>query len=147
MKELVMTTSYETDVVAWANEQAALLRSGNLSAIDALNIAEEIESVGRSERNELKSRMVILLAHLLKWQFQSDHPGHSWEVTIKLQRSDIRGLLGDSPSLKHLFDDEKFLKNIWFHAAMMAGEQTKLDLPRSWIWPLDLVLDDNFWPD
>ena len=140
-----MGTLYETDFVAWAQEQAALLRNGNLSAIDALNIAEEIESVGRSERNELKSRMIVLLSHLLKWQFQVDHRGRSWEQTIKLQRSDIWALLRGSPSLKHLFEDEKFLENLWLHAAVQAGDQIKLDLPRSWIWPLDLVLDDNFW--
>jgi hypothetical protein len=142
-----MSTAYETDVVAWAKEQAALLRSGNLSAIDALNIAEEIESVARSERSELKSRIIVLLAHLLKWQFQPDHRGHSWEVTIKLQRNDIKSLLDDSPSLKHLFEDEKFLNNVWLHAAVQAGDQIKLDLPRSWIWPLELVLDDDFWPE
>jgi Domain of unknown function DUF29 len=147
MKEHVMTTSYETDVVAWANEQAALLRSGNLSAIDALNIAEEIESVGRSERNELESRMAVLLAHLLKWQFQPERRGHSWEATIKIQRLHLAKLLRNSLSLKHNFEDEKFLRTLWLHAAVLAGDQTLLDMPRTWIWPLDLVLDDNFWPD
>jgi hypothetical protein len=147
MKEHVMTTSYETDVVAWANEQAALLRSGKLSAIDALNIAEEIESVGRSERNELESRMAVLLAHLLKWQFQPERRGHSWEATIKIQRLHLTELLRDSPSLKHSFENEKFLRTMWLHATVLAGDQTQLDMRRTWIWPLDLVLDDDFWPD
>jgi hypothetical protein len=147
MKEHVMSTAYETDVVAWANEQAALLRSGNLTAIDALNIADEIESVGRSERNELESRMAVLLAHLLKWQFQPERRGHSWEATIKLQRIQLAKLLHDSPSLKHAFENEKFLRTIWLHATVIAGDQTQLDMPRTWIWPLDLVLGDDFWPD
>jgi hypothetical protein len=142
-----MGTLFETDFVAWAKEQAALLRSGKLTAIDALNIAEEIESMGRSERNELQSRLAVLLAHLLKWQFQPERRGHSWEATIKLQRSKVQNLLRNSPSLKHAFNDEDFLRTLWLHATVIAGEQTMLDMPETWIWPLDVVLDDDFWPE
>lgn len=60
-----MGTPYEIDIIAWANEQAALLRAGKLSDIDIAQIAEEIEDVGKSERRELASRMAVLLAHLL----------------------------------------------------------------------------------
>ena len=63
-----MNTRYEADVVAWAQEQAALLRAGRFSEIDIANIAEEIEDVGKSEKRELASRMAVLLAHLLKWK-------------------------------------------------------------------------------
>jgi len=66
-----MDTKYQTDIIAWANEQAALLRAGNLSALDIEHIAEEIEDVGKSEQRELANRMSVLLAYLLKWQF---HP-------------------------------------------------------------------------
>ena len=142
-----MGTSYKTDLVAWANEQAALLRSGNLSAIDALNIAEEIESVGSSERRELRNRMARLIAHLLKWRFQPDHQSNSWRATIRNQRDEIADVLSDSPSLKHLFDDELFLKSVWRKAVSIAHDETHLDFPSSWLWPVDLVLDEEFWPD
>lgn len=142
-----MGTLYETDFVAWAKEQAALLRSGNLTDIDALNIAEEIASIGRRERNEMQSRIAVLLAHLLKWQCQPERRGPSLEAIIKLQRCFIRTLLRDSPSLKSAFYDENFLKSIWLHATVIAGEQTMLDMPKTWIWPLDVVLDDSFWPE
>jgi hypothetical protein len=66
-----MGTLYEKDVVAWASEQAALLRAGQFSAIDVEHIAQEIEDVGKSEKRELASRMAVLLAHLLKWQGSS----------------------------------------------------------------------------
>jgi hypothetical protein len=59
---------YDADFYAWIVEQARLLRAGELSAIDAANIAEEIESVGRSDRRELHSRLVMLIMHLLKWR-------------------------------------------------------------------------------
>ena len=68
---------YDTDVVAWANEQAQLLRSGRLDQLDIEHIAEEIEDVGKSEQRELASRMSILLAHLLKWQFRPKRRGAS----------------------------------------------------------------------
>ncbi|MDR0781146.1 MAG: DUF29 domain-containing protein [Pseudomonadales bacterium] len=70
-------TSYDKDVVAWAAEQAALLRAGKFSALDVEHLAEEIEDVGKSEQRELSNRMAVLLAHLLKWQYQSARRGAS----------------------------------------------------------------------
>jgi len=74
---------YEDDFYAWTVEQARLLRSGELSAIDAANVAEEIESMGRSDRRAIESRLAVLLTHLLKWQMQ---PGH-----------EVDELVGDNP--------------------------------------------------
>ena len=77
-----MASLYEADFYAWANQQASLLRAGKLSAADIQNIAEEIESMGKSEKRELVSRLTILLLHLLKWQFQPGLRGDSWRYTI-----------------------------------------------------------------
>lgn len=71
------TTRYETDIVAWANEQAQLVRAGQFELLDLEHIAEEIEDVGKSEQRELASRMTLLIAHLLKWQFQPERRGRS----------------------------------------------------------------------
>ena len=60
---------YDRDFYAWANEQAGLLRAGRIAEADIENIAEEIETMGRSERRELINRLTVLLLHLLKWQF------------------------------------------------------------------------------
>jgi hypothetical protein len=76
------------------------LRAGELSAIDAANIAEEIESMGRSDRRELKSRLVVLLMHLLKWRHQPGSRSRSWSAAIDEQRLQIEGILGESPSLR-----------------------------------------------
>jgi hypothetical protein len=91
---------YEEDFYLWTVEQARLLRLGELSAIDAANIAEEIESMGRSDRRELKSRLIVLLAHLLKWLHQPEARSRSWSSTIREQRQQIELVLDDSPSLR-----------------------------------------------
>ena len=66
---------YDSDIIAWASEQARLLRTGQFDRLDIEHIAEEIEDVGKSEQRELENRMANLLAHLLKWQLilPSDH--------------------------------------------------------------------------
>jgi len=95
-----MSDLYDRDFYAWANEQAGLLRSGNLSSADIANIAEEIESLGRSEKRELVSRLTVLLQHLLKWQFQPGRRSRSWELSITNSRDDLIDHLGENPSLK-----------------------------------------------
>jgi Domain of unknown function DUF29 len=94
------SVKYEEDFYAWTVEQSRLLRSGELSAIDVANIAEEIESMGRSDRRELKSRLVVLLMHLSKWRHQPGGRSRSWSATIEEQRLQIEGILGESPSLR-----------------------------------------------
>jgi hypothetical protein len=91
---------YEEDSYGWTVEQSRLLRSGELSVIDVANIAEEIESMGRGDRRELKSRLVVLIMHLLKWRHQPGGRSRSWSATIDEQRLQIEGILGESPSLR-----------------------------------------------
>lgn len=71
------TATYDTDFVAWTHQQAALLRQGRLGSLDIQNIAEEIEEIGKGVRREFLSRTVILIMHLLKWQFQPDYRGEA----------------------------------------------------------------------
>lgn len=67
-----MNTSYKTDVVAWANEQASLLRASRFDKLELSHIAEEIKDVGKREQREWGRRMAVLLAHILKWKFQPE---------------------------------------------------------------------------
>ena len=145
-----MSTTYETDVVAWAREQAALLRAGQLSAIDIEHIAEEIEDVGRSEQRELASRMAVLLAHLLKWQFQPDRRGTSWKSTLDVQRRLIVKRLEQTPSLKPMLSDASWLEDMWADARQMAAQETAIGFavfPESCPWTTDQVLAQTFLPD
>ena len=146
-----MSTSYETDVVAWASEQAALLRAGRFSALDIEHIADEVEDVGKSERRELASRMVVLLAHLLRWQVQPERRGSngkSWLTTIKVQRRAIALHLEDVPSLKATLRDQRWREIVWGDAITKAADETGLQsFPETCPWPMDRVLDPDFLPD
>ncbi|GKW29500.1 DUF29 domain-containing protein [Pectobacterium brasiliense] len=141
-------TRYETDVVAWANEQAELLRSGKFSEIDCENIAEEIADVGKSEQRELASRMAVLIAHLLKWKYQPERRGSSWEKTVKAQRKDVAYALKESPSLKNKLNDPDWYDVIWSKAVAIATDETQLEnLPDEQIWTVEEVLYAEFWPN
>ena len=91
---------YELDFVAWAEEQARLLRAREYKALDIENIAEEIESLGRSDKRESINRMIVLIAHLLKCDYQPEHRSNSWLATIDEQRFRINSLIEESPSLR-----------------------------------------------
>ncbi|KML69999.1 DUF29 domain-containing protein [Pectobacterium peruviense] len=141
-------TRYETDVVAWANEQAELLRSGKFSEIDCKNVAEEIADVGKSEQRELASRMAVLIAHLLKWKYQPERRGSSWEKTVKAQRKDVAYALKESPSLKTKLNDPDWYDVIWSKAVAIATDETQLEnLPDEQIWTVEEVLYAEFWPN
>jgi Domain of unknown function DUF29 len=119
-----MTIHYQQDVVAWANEQAALLRAGQFTELDLEQIAEEIVDVGRSEQRELENRLRVLLMHLLKWRHQPERRSNSWRLTIKVQRKDISRLLDRNPSLKTQF--EQLLIDAFEIARLEAAAETGL---------------------
>ena len=118
-----MGNLYDTDIVAWATQQAALLREGAWSALDIANIAEEIDDVGRSEKRELSSRLAVLLSHLLKWKFQPELRGNSWRATIAVQRRALTRKLAKSPSLKHQLSDHAWLEETWDDALMQIEQR------------------------
>ena len=138
---------YDQDFYAWAHEQAALLRAGNLTAADIEHIAEEIESMGKTEKRELVSRLTVLLTHLLKWRYQPPHRGPSWEVTIRNQRRDITDHLADNPSLKARLPEST--ASAYERAVDNAYAET--GLPRSTFpalcpWAFLQIIDAEFWP-
>ena len=141
-------TSYETDVVAWASEQAGLLRAGQLELLDREHIAEEIEDVGKSEQRELASRMAVLLAHLLKWRYQPERRGTSWEKTILAQRKEIAYGLQDAPSLARKLREAQWLEMVWAKAVAQAVGESGLDcFPDACPWAIEEeVLNDRWLP-
>lgn len=121
-----MSTTYETDVAAWANEQARLLRSGNLAALDVEHLAEEMDAMSAKEKRELRNRLAVLLQHLLKWQFQPLRRSDSWTTTMFEQRLNIAGILEDSPSLSGIL--EARLDSAYGLAVHQAAKETGISL-------------------
>lgn len=98
-KTLDQPSLYDTDYVAWLEEQVAHLRAGRLAALDVENVALELESLMSSERRELANRLEVLIHHMLKRDHQPEQRSNRWRATVAEQRRRIRRLLQDSPSL------------------------------------------------
>ena len=142
------TTLYERDFYAWSHGQAALLRAGKAAEADLANIAEELESMGKTEKRELISRLTILLLHLVKWRFQPMMRGRSWRLSIEGHRLDIRDLLEDNPSLRPIF--AKSIGHAWRRALIEAEKETGLErasFPAECPWDADSILNDHYWPE
>ncbi|MEZ5452717.1 MAG: DUF29 domain-containing protein [Thiothrix sp.] len=139
---------YETDFYGWANEQARLLREHRLEELDLNNLLAEVETMAGRERRELVSRLRVLLAHLLKWQYEPDRRGKSWQFTIRTQARDIRDLLGDNPSLKsHL---PEALEKGYSQARELAAYETGLEegtFPEACPYDLDQALTGGYYPE
>ena len=139
---------YDRDFYAWANEQAALLRAGKLTEADIGNIAEEIESMGRSEKRELVSRLTILLQHLLKWQFQPGRHSTSWRLSIENTRLQLEDHLNDNPSLKSQLDEA--VRSAYRRAVNEAVAETGLartTFPTECPYGYDQAMRPDFWPE
>ncbi len=121
-----------------------MLRAGKLPAADVAHIAEEIESLGRSERNQLTNRLAELLAHLLKWQFQPGLRGNSWRLTIREQRRRAARLLAQNPSLGAVLD--AILADAYGDALLIAERETGLPestFPAACPWTFDEAMQDE----
>jgi hypothetical protein len=142
-----MGATYESDVIAWASEQACLLRAGHFERLDLERIAEEIEDVGKSEQREWASRMTVLIAHLLKWSLQPERQGRSGQITIHNQRRGIQLHLKQTPSLKAKLNDAEWCEIVWGDAVDQAAKETGLDnFPESCPWPIDAILTPEWLP-
>lgn len=139
---------YEADFHAWAMSNARLLREGKLTELDAEHIAEELESMGASERRELLNRLQVLLLHLLKYQYQPERRGKSWLLTINHQRTAIERLLEQSPSLIRLLDDDSLTK-VYIKAVRDAVIETDLErhlFPIVCPYRVEQILDEDWLP-
>jgi Domain of unknown function DUF29 len=123
-KALEKPSLYDTDYVAWLQEQVAHLRAGRPSALDVENVAEELESLVKKERRKLGKRLEVLILHLLEWDHQPDQRSNRWRATVQEQRTRIRRLLRDSPSLKR--EVEQMAQDVYPDAVRAAVIETRL---------------------
>jgi hypothetical protein len=139
---------YETDGYTWAMRQADALRRRAIDEIDWDNVAEEVESVGKTEARELESRLEVLLVHLLKWQFQPDKRTSSWKATIKEQRLRIARHLEQNPGLRAKRDE--YLGAVYAVARLEAATQTGMTeaaFPDTNPFTFAQAMDEAFWPE
>jgi hypothetical protein len=121
-----LRSSYAEDYYGWAIEQAALLRAGDLGALDRENLAEEIEDLGRGEFRELRSALRVLMLHMLKWDWQTARRSRSWAITIRVQRDAVAETMEENPSLKPRWDEA--VDQAYRRARLEAAEETRLPL-------------------
>lgn len=141
-------TLYRADFYAWTKKQAALLQAEEFENLDLPNLIEEIEAMGTSQRNEVISRLKVLLMHLLKWQFQADHRSRSWRNTINVQRWDLEAVLEDNPSLRRELPD--CIAKAYPRARREAIQETGLlrsPWPDSCPWTIEQILDEAWLPE
>jgi hypothetical protein len=138
---------YDRDLYAWAMETARLVREGRFAEIDAIHLAEELESMGKTELRALESRLVVLLTHLLKWEHQPTERSKSWQRNIVEQRKRIARLLADSPSLKPRLPEA--IADAYDSAQRWAADETGLDegdFPPTCPYSVVQILDAGFLP-
>ena len=90
--KLPLMIRYEQDFNAWLLDTIRLIQQEKFAAIDKEHLIEELEGMSKSQQHELLNHLRVLLAHLLKWQFQSTYRCNSWRRTIVEQRQQIRDL-------------------------------------------------------
>ena len=142
-----MPSLYDKDFYAWTQKQAQLLRHHQWSQLDLPNLIEEIESLGKQQRQELRNRLGILLGQLLKWEFQPSYRSQSWLATIREQRRRVGDLLKESPSLKPYLPE--VLEKAYQDGVDLAVRETALnykDFPQECLYSLEQVLDLKFFP-
>jgi hypothetical protein len=138
-------TLYEQDFYLWTKAIVQHLKENRFNDIDIPNLIEEIESMGKSEKRELKSRLIVLLIHLIKWQYQPEKRSESWRSTITEQRICIEALLEDSPSLQPLLIE--IFADCYEKARSKASEETGIKLnffPQESPFTLDETLNAYF---
>jgi len=138
---------YEADFYAWTQEQAILLRNQQWNQVDLTNLIEEVESLGKQQRQELRNRLSILVGHLLKWHYQPQSRSRSWLATLRIQRLDIAELLEDNPSLKPAIAEA--LRKAYLKGVEIAVRETNLPrrtFPTECPYSLVELLDGHFYP-
>ncbi|GBF79618.1 DUF29 domain-containing protein [Aphanothece sacrum] len=143
-----MTVSlYESDFLLWTTDTVTKLKAHNFEQLDLENLIEEIESLGRSQKKELKSRLLVILEHLLKRLYVNSPDNYrGWEITINEQRRQLELEIEDSPRLKTIWEDS--FNTVWRLALKgVRKDYPQVTFPDVWSYPNDIesILDCDFW--
>mgnify|MGYP002654806481 FL=1 len=138
---------YQQDFFAWTKQQINYLQNQQWNQLDLAHLIEEIETLGKRQRQELRNRLSILIGHLLKWEYQPQKRSHSWLATLRVQRIDIQELIDDNPSLKPYL--EEALTQAYIKGLLLAVSETNLPdrtFPKNCPYSLAEILSDRFYP-
>jgi Domain of unknown function DUF29 len=140
-------TLYEQDFALWLQTTIARLQVGDLHNLDTAHLIEELEGLSGRDRQELESRLEVLLAHILKRVYvNSSYDNHGWENTIIEQRRRLSRKLQQSPSLRHYFVDV-FDDCFGYALAKVRRDYPKVQFPDRWPFSLDIdeILSEQLW--
>lgn len=138
---------YHRDFHAWTLQAAELIRQRKFDQLNIDDLAEELDSMGKKERNEIENRLVILLAHLLQWQFQPAYRSASWRGSITEQRKQIQRQLRFNPSVKPHIPEA--ITAAYWDAVDLAARETMLDakiFPPVCPYTREQILHYDFYP-
>jgi hypothetical protein len=141
-------TLYEKDYYLWLEKTVQLLEGGRFSEIDIKNLLEEISDMGKSQKKSLKSNLIVLLMHLLKWKYQPEKQSGSWKGSIREHRRRILDDFEDSPSLKGYFTE--IFDKCYQEARKQAADETGLLLeifPIECPFTIEETLNPDYLPD
>jgi hypothetical protein len=138
---------YEDDFCLWVADTVAKLKARNFDELDLDNLIEEIESLARRDKRELKNRLDVLLNHLLKRCYIPTPENYrGWELTVREQRKQLKQLLEDSPSLKNYWLEA--FDEIWQSALSDARQDyPQIDFPDEWQFSREVenLLSEEYW--
>jgi len=139
---------YDRDYLRWIEEQSVLLRNGRFEALDAVNLAEEIADMGKSQKRAVDSALTVILIHLLKYRCQPEQRSNSWRATLREHRRRLRRDFADSPSLRRYA--ETVFVECYQDARALAADETGLPpgaFPRECPFSVEQALNPDFLPD
>ncbi len=138
---------YDRDYYLWLLHTAKLISEGKFAEVDAANLIEEIEDMGRSEKRAVESNLVVVLLHLLKYKYQPEKRTNSWKSSIREHRRRLKKAFADSPSLKRYF--EEVFDECYQEAREQAADETGLPLdtfPQESLFTPAEALNPNYLP-
>jgi hypothetical protein len=138
----------ESDFYAWTQTQSQAIAEHRWNDVDAINVADEIKSLGLRLEREIGDRLEILLSYLLKWRQLAEYRGFAWKENIDRQRHEIFELLVENPSLAE--KKERWVPRAYEHARSRLEYETSFyttDFPPSCPFTVAQVFDQGYFPE
>jgi Domain of unknown function DUF29 len=148
VKKTAPSSLYETDFHAWSQTQAKAIVEQRWSDVDAVNVADEIGSLGRELEREIADRLEILLSYLLKWRHLPEYRGFAWKENINRQRRELEELFSENPSLRGRRN--RYVAGAYEDARRRLRYETyffSTDFPASCPFTAEQVVDSEYFPE